>query len=208
MSNQLKQIDLGTSVFLKSSLEFDPGLRMRFHKNLLQCSKCSRRSSATSPVPPTGPDKANWVFMGRDPGKTEDSECYPFHPEGKGGRAFTLYLSILNVYRSDSYVTNTLFCYGPKEPSFEEVSTCTTFWKTLEFWFMSSAKYVFLMGNHAVRTVFPWSSLSVLNMQGTYAKVGSKVIFPLIHPGTLLRRPLLQAEFYRNLELIAKMIRS
>jgi uracil-DNA glycosylase len=95
----------------------------RLHTQIRACTACPARPEAASPVPGIG-NKTGILFMGRNPGRTEDIEGKPF--TGPSGRILDQFLAMCGLTRSDIYLTNTILChtYKDREPTSQELKTC------------------------------------------------------------------------------------
>lgn len=101
------------------------GTWYELYKNeVLRCVRCSARKDCTRPVPGEGDIQADVVFVGRNPGKTEDQSGRPF--VGKAGEVFEQMLMEYEWERHQIFVTNLFLCHtkGNRQPSLDEVRTC------------------------------------------------------------------------------------
>lgn len=176
-----------------------------FAHHVRKCHACSRRQSYTNPIPPDVGMGNHFTFVGRDPGVTENQEGIPFHPDGQGGKEFRKYLEVLELDRRDIYVTNLLFCYATYTPTNEEITTCFSRFKTVE-WQLIHPRFVFLMSNPTVTAFFPGVK-STLYLTKDVFKVRDTYYIPLIHPGYIRRKPALQSSFYRSLKFVRDFIK-
>lgn len=98
-----------------------------YRKDVLNCSACPARKECTSPVPGEGNLDTDLVFVGRNPGRTEDLTGRPF--VGNAGQVFEQMLMEYEIERPDVFVTNLYLCHtkGNRLPSFQEVKACVPF---------------------------------------------------------------------------------
>lgn len=117
----------------------------------------------------------------------EDKLGRPFVPTAPGGKWFMKYLDALGVKRNDVYITNSLLChtYQDRIPVMKELVTCSL-WKTIEYDRLKNAKYLFLLGNDAIRQTFNYDFPSIVRIFGNIYQAtifGRKVMFfPCYHP--------------------------
>lgn len=165
-----------------------------YTKFIKACKLCPIRSEATYPVPPKGPLKPIAMFIGRNPGKQEDREGQPFYPESPGGKLFEKYLNVLGLSRGQIYLTNSVMCYtkNDRSPFISEINTCNL-WKTIEFDIIEIPRYIFTLGNDAMKMFFGYNHPSILQIYGdiyrTQLRGKETYIIPVAHPGFLLRNP-------------------
>lgn len=163
-------------------------------KLITSCVSCTARKEAIAPVCPEGDVETEFVFVGRNPGREEDRHGKPFYPSAPGGRTLMAYMKSLGLKRGDVYITNAMFCHTERDrlPSSEELYTCSVF-KLIEYKILKNARYVFLLGNDAIRQVFGLDFPSVVRIHGNvyqYRTTEGKLMmfFPAYHPGYVLRQ--------------------
>ena len=95
------------------------------------CRGCDLWRDATQAVFGEGPDDADLMFVGEQPGDQEDKEGRPF--VGPAGRMFDKALAEVGIERSTAYVTNAVkhFKWQPRgkrrlhqKPNWAEMSAC------------------------------------------------------------------------------------
>lgn len=98
-----------------------------YREKVVNCSACPARKECTLPVPGEGNIDADLVFVGRNPGRTEDLTGRPF--VGNAGQVFEQMLMEYEVERPDVFVTNLYLCHtkGNRLPSLQEVKACVPF---------------------------------------------------------------------------------
>lgn len=88
------------------------------------CQACSSRKEANVPVAGVGNLKARVVFLGRNPGITENKEGIPF--VGNAGVVFDKFLKRSGLLRESVFITNLTLChtYKNRMQNDHEVLTC------------------------------------------------------------------------------------
>lgn len=157
------------------------------------CSTCSRNLETGKSVYSEGSESSPYIFIGREPGELEVENNQPFFPGAPGGRLFMEYLTQLGLKRSEVYITNTLFCRGVsnRPPTPEETLKCLPYHSNEFLRFASKTLFVFPLGNNAITLVTGMAS-SAFYLQGECFLASNKgvhyFIFPLLHPGSILRK--------------------
>lgn len=181
------------------------------------CRRCPLYEHATQPVFGEGPEHADVMFIGEQPGDQEDLAGKPF--VGPAGKVFDAAIEKVGIDRSRVYVTNAVkhFKFTPRgkrrihqRPDAGEVQACR-FWLDLEIGLVRP-KVIVALGATAAQ--------SLLGRPVTIGKVrGSPlqgddgtVLFVTNHPSYLLRIPdpenraLEQAKFEADLVLVRQAI--
>lgn len=193
--------------------DLQPALRYKAVSGLIQrCSLCPIRQEAIRPTPPSGNCLSPVVFVGRNPGKQEDSTGIPFYPGAPIGFIFKKYLEILEVDRDAVYITNTLKCHtlNDRPPSDDECSLCIP-WLRVEMDYLVNASVIFMVGNDALRSFLGYS-IQIMGVWGNVyignTESGDKVVLvPLLHPGQVRRNRSLMVEVERLLLYIKPFVR-
>lgn len=165
-----------------------------FRTEVTRCVSCSARYEARYPVPAQIVPGSRILFVGRNPGKIEDMQGIEFSPDARGGKLFQKYLEILGLGRKEVNITNTIFCHTKKDrpPQEEEISICSV-WKYLEFKMLyKQVDRIFTLGQDATQ-LFLGQSVKVMDACGKVFKItifGKDIlVFPILHPGQISRRP-------------------
>ncbi|RLI32007.1 hypothetical protein DRO66_11935 [Candidatus Bathyarchaeota archaeon] len=189
------------------------GDRDLFNKKLSGCSQCTKIYKRRALVLPEGDWDSKYVFMGIYPGEEDEMLGRPFHPSSQTGRLFETYLKELDIERHKIYLTNACFCrnmYGDPN-KVEEVMTCQM-WKLVERKKLVNAKYLFLLGQDALRQTMGFGRTnSIVTEQGKiheYSFDGKPLtVIPLYHPGFVMRRPGLKGNTFTALRYVRDYIK-
>jgi uracil-DNA glycosylase len=155
------------------------------------CSSCPWKDRKSRTVPPEGPAPCRVMFIGRNPGVTEDEDGKPFI--GRAGQALDRFLYDCDLKRSDVYITNTAKCYGgPADPCpTEEVfDTCESFLeKEID---LVNPEVIVTLGADAHRRL-TCDLVSITRVQGSLGYLfnntlnKSITVIPVTHPSFWIR---------------------
>ncbi|WP_421758981.1 UdgX family uracil-DNA binding protein [Devosia sp.] len=158
------------------------------------CKRCALYENATQPVFGEGPETAEVMFVGEQPGDQEDLAGKPF--VGPAGQVFDAALRLVGIERERVYVTNAVkhFKFVPRgrkrlhqRPNAGEVQACK-FWLGLEREFIKP-ELVVAMGAMAVSSLMGSRvTLGLARSKLTVLADGAR-IFATVHPSYLLRIP-------------------
>lgn len=156
------------------------------------CRRCSLCEFATQPVFGEGPETAEVMFVGEQPGDQEDLAGKPF--VGPAGQLFDDALGKAGIDRRRTYVTNAVkhFKFAPRgkrrlhqRPNGGEIAACR-FWLDLERAFVKP-KLIVALGATAVQSVLG-SSEALSSLRGKPMPLdGDTLFFATVHPSYLLR---------------------
>jgi DNA polymerase len=182
------------------------------------CKGCDLYIPATQTVFGEGPSSARVVFVGEQPGNSEDLEGRPF--VGPAGGIFDRALRAAGVDRNEVYVTNAVkhFSFEPrgkarlhKRPKPGEVRACAP-WLRAELELIQPDVLV-LLGSTAAQSIFG-PSFRVTSERGK--KLDSELapfVIATIHPSAVLRAPDADARedsfqsLVNDLKIVAKELR-
>ena len=158
------------------------------------CRRCPLWRNATQTVFGEGPDTAEVVFVGEQPGDQEDIAGKPF--VGPAGRVFDAILDEAGIARDKTYVTNAVkhFKFEPRgkrrihsKPNSGEIAACR-FWLDLER-ALVRPKLVVALGATAVHSLMGKAgAISALRGKKLELPDGAALIVT-VHPSYLLRLP-------------------
>jgi DNA polymerase len=158
------------------------------------CERCPLHVHATQAVFGEGPQTAEVMFVGEQPGDQEDLAGKPF--VGPAGQVFDRALETVGLDRRRTYVTNAVkhFKFEPRgkrrihqKPNAGEIQACR-FWLELEREFVRP-KLVVAMGATAVQSLLG-KSASITSLRGKKLELpGGAALLVTVHPSYLLRIP-------------------
>lgn len=92
---------------------------------ILACTQCPLRQTATAPVPGVGEIGAKYLLIGEAPGGEEDKAGCPF--VGLSGKRLDKLLALAGIDKNDCYFTNVVKCRPPrnKDPKKGELKLCS-----------------------------------------------------------------------------------
>ncbi len=158
------------------------------------CTRCPLHEMATQVVFGSGPEAAEAMFVGEQPGDQEDLAGQPF--VGPAGQVFDAALKEAGIARERIYVTNAVkhFKFVPRgkrrlhqKPNAGEISACR-YWLDLERTLVKP-RLIVAMGATAVTGVLgPGHTLGSVRGRVTPLADGTQV-YATVHPSYLLRLP-------------------
>lgn len=139
-------------------------------------------AGATQLVFGDGNPDADIVFVGEAPGKNEDLQGKPF--VGAAGKFLDEMLTMINLKRSDIYITNIVKYRPPnnRDPLPEEKSAFLPYLESqLE---VIQPKIVVTLGRHSLNCFLP--DLQISQVHGQPKRYKGRVFLPLFHPAAAL----------------------
>ena len=156
------------------------------------CRRCPLWRDATQTVFGEGPDNAEVVFVGEQPGDQEDIAGLPF--VGPSGKVFDAILEEAGIERRKTYVTNAVkhFKFEPRgkrrihsKPNAGEIRACR-WWLDKELAFIRPKLAVALGATAALSLL--GKAVAVTKMRGQVLEEASGLrVFVTIHPSFILR---------------------
>ena len=157
-----------------------------------QCRRCPLWSEATQTVFGEGPNTAELVFVGEQPGDQEDLQGRPF--VGPAGKIFDAVLGEAGIDRTTVYVTNAVkhFKFEPRgkrrihsKPNTGEVQACR-WWLAQELTLLKP-KLVVALGATAAQSLLE-TPVAITKQRGqTIMRDDGLAVFLTIHPSYILR---------------------
>lgn len=183
-----------------------------------QCEGCDLYKNATQTVFGEGPTDARVLFVGEQPGDSEDRAGHPF--VGGAGRVLDNALVEAGIERKQVYVTNAVkhFKWEPlgkrrihKKPSGREIAACRP-WLEAEIRTIKP-RIIVCLGATAAQSLLG-SSFRVTKQRGQLLmSEWAPWIMATYHPSAILRAPQeadrtrLKAEFVSDLRRVAEQLR-
>lgn len=160
-----------------------------------RCRRCPLYEHATQPVFGEGPDGAEVMFVGEQPGDQEDLAGKPF--VGPAGQVLDQVIGEVGIDRRKVYVTNAVkhFKFEPRgkrrihqRPDAGEVQACR-FWLGLEREFVRP-RVIVALGATAAQSLLGRASVTISRLRGEPIEMeDGSVLFVTNHPSYLLRIP-------------------
>lgn len=159
------------------------------------CRRCPLYEHATQAVFGDGPEQAQVMFVGEQPGDQEDLRGRPF--VGPAGQVLDEVIEKVGIDRKKVYVTNAVkhFKFEPRgkrrihqRPDGGEVQACK-FWLNLEIGFVRP-KVIVALGATAAQSLLGKASVTIGKLRGEPMQMADgTVLFVTNHPSYLLRIP-------------------
>ena len=151
------------------------------------CKKCSLWETRNKPLVGDGSINAEILFVGESPGYNEDKLGKAF--VGESGKVLDQLLDIVNLKRSEIYITNVLKCHPPKNhsPNKQELESCIHYLHSqIE---IIKPKIIITLGKYASQEVFSSFKLDFSKISEVHGKIfevktddRTIKIIPLYHP--------------------------
>jgi uracil-DNA glycosylase len=186
----------------RSPVEHERGDAIGRHLNSLDelrdaanaCKRCSLWRNATQGVPGEGPQNAELMLVGEQPGDAEDLEGHPF--VGPAGAILDRALHEAGISRKEVFVTNAVkhFKFEPRgkrrlhvKPNVDEIEACR-WWLSEELKFVQP-RLVVALGATAARSLLG-HTVTVSAMRGLPTPFTADAhMWVTVHPSYLLRIP-------------------
>ncbi|CAN7544959.1 UdgX family uracil-DNA binding protein [Rhizobium sp. LjRoot30] len=175
------------------------------------CTRCLLHCKATQTVFGEGPDDAEVMFVGEQPGDQEDLAGRPF--VGPAGKVFDAAVTEAGIDRRRLYVTNAVkhFKYEPRgkrrihqKPNMGEVEKCR-WWLAREI-DLIKPKLVVALGATAYAALTDGKE-KLGDIRGKAMLLeGGRTLFVTVHPSYLLRIPDAQRSHEENRRFVADLI--
>jgi uracil-DNA glycosylase len=158
------------------------------------CKRCSLYRNATQGVPGEGPRKAEMMFVGEQPGDSEDLDGHPF--VGPAGAILDRAMHDAGIERKEVFVSNAVkhFKFEPRgkrrihsKPNAGEIEACR-WWLSEELKFVQP-RLVVALGATAARSLLghPVTISSLRGLPTPFENAAH--VWVTIHPSYLLRIP-------------------
>jgi uracil-DNA glycosylase family 4 len=129
------------------------------------CGSCDLCQTRTNVVFGTGNPNADILFVGEGPGADEDISGIPFC--GESGSLFDALLSLANISRGDTYITNIVACRPPnnRDPMKVERDACRP--RLNEIIYIVDPLVIVPIGAEALKALARGRDWSILDHHGT-----------------------------------------
>jgi len=141
------------------------------------------------------------LFLGRNPGATEDRDGAPFI--GRAGKELDNWIEYLGWWRDDVVIENAVACLtlDNREPTMAEIRTCERCWLEPELKILKP-RLIVILGRDAAL------SLGVDAGHGETVKTPHGVGYALWHPSYLLRAPGQRKKLYADLDRLKRVLKN
>jgi uracil-DNA glycosylase family protein len=196
----------------------DPDLD-RLREAAADCTACPLYQNATQTVFGEGPDRAEIMFVGEQPGDAEDLAGHPF--VGPAGRLLDRCIKEAGIDRSRAYVTNAVkhFKWVPRgarrihsKPGSMEIAACFP-WLKAELAAVKP-RIVVALGATAAQALFGRAFRVTRDRGRPIPSRWAQYALATVHPSSLLRAPDEEtrhreiARFVEDLKTVARILRS
>lgn len=155
---------------------------------VISCTKCNLSKSRTNAVAGKGNCKAEIMFIGEAPGRSEDLKGEPF--VGTAGKILTEVLEYAGLSRDDVFITNVVKCRPPNNriPLEEEKNSCQQY--LIGELDIIKPKIICILGNTAYGSILGGDSIT--KNRGKIIKKNDHLYFLTIHPAAVIYTPSLK----------------
>ncbi len=205
---QLKQLGYNyTNITAYKEDELDlslPNTLESLQKQAQNCHLCELSKSRQKVVFGEGNPHADLLFIGEAPGATEDSSGKPF--TGRSGELLTKMIeNVLQISRSDVYITNIVKCRPPNNqvPTPTQAHTCQPYLlKQIE---LIKPKLIVTLGATAYHYL-TGDETSITKIRGILHPQNGYTLIPTYHPSYLLRNPSAKKEVFEDLLKVKELM--
>jgi len=205
---QLKQLGYNyTNITAYKEDELDlslPNTLESLQKQAQNCHLCELSKSRQKVVFGEGNPHADLLFIGEAPGVTEDSSGKPF--VGRSGELLTKMIeNVLQISRSDVYITNIVKCRPPNNqvPTPTQAHTCQPY--LLKQIALIKPKLIVTLGATAYNYL-TGDETEISKIRGILHTQNGYTLIPTYHPSYLLRNPSAKKEVFEDLLKVKELM--
>lgn len=160
------------------------------------CQKCSLCASRNNVVFGVGAEDADILFVGEGPGQYEDLEGEPF--VGAAGKLLDDMLSIIDIDRTNCYITNIVKCRPPnnRDPMDEEQEACFPYLENQIA--LLRPRVIVCVGRVAAKKLID-PEFRISSMHGNWYCKNGIWMTAIYHPSALLRDPSKRPDTFSDL---------
>jgi uracil-DNA glycosylase len=168
------------------------------------CARCELHHSRKHGVAGAGPADASIMLIGEGPGFYENETGIPF--VGGSGKLLDELLAGIGLQRADIFIGNVVKCRPPgnRDPLAAELAACDPYLERQIA--VVNPKVIVTLGRFSMAKYLPNAKISEIHGQALIVR--GRLVVPMYHPAAALHqrslRPILEADFARLPELIAK----
>jgi DNA polymerase len=170
-----------------------------------ECQNCPLASTRHNVVFGDGNPQSPVLFVGEGPGEQEDLTGIPF--VGAAGQLLDQMLAIIDLNRSNYYITNIVKCRPPRnrDPRAEEQDACIGYLRTQVK--MIRPKLIICLGRIAAQRLID-PNYRITKEHGQWVQKGTFWMTAIYHPSALLRDLNKRPETFDDLISIREKINS
>ena len=174
-------------------------------KDVLACNLCTLAKSRKNILFGDGNPKADIMFIGDNPGVSEDEMGTLF--AGRSGEMLVNMIEkVLLLPKEEVYITTILKCRPPENrvPTLEEVSCCKPY--LMQQIGMVKPKIIIALGSTSFHHLTGEYDTSIDQVRGLVLNFGEAKLIPTFHPSFLLRNPSAKKEVYADMLKVRSML--
>ena len=174
-------------------------------KDVLACHLCTLAKSRKNILFGDGNPKADIMFIGDNPGVSEDEMGTLF--AGRSGEMLVNMIEkVLLLPKEEVYITTILKCRPPENrvPTLEEVSCCKPY--LMQQIGMVKPKIIIALGSTSFHHLTGEYDTSIDQVRGLVLNFGEAKLIPTFHPSFLLRNPSAKKEVYADMLKVRSML--
>lgn len=174
-------------------------------KDVLTCHLCTLAKSRKNILFGDGNPKADIMFIGDNPGVSEDEMGTLF--AGRSGEMLVNMIEkVLLIPKEEVYITTILKCRPPENrvPTLEEVSCCKPY--LMQQIGMVKPKIIIALGSTSFHHLTGEYDTSIDQVRGLVLNFGEAKLIPTFHPSFLLRNPSAKKEVYADMLKVRSML--
>ena len=151
-----------------------------------KCTRCGLCQTRTNVVFGVGDKNTDIMFVGEGPGENEDLQGEPF--VGAAGKFLDDMLSIIDIDRSNCYITNIVKCRPPgnRDPEEDEQVACLDYLRTQVA--LIKPRIIVCVGSVAAKRIID-PDFKISKSHGIWLQRNDIWITAIYHPSALLRDP-------------------
>ena len=174
----------------------------KIQQQVIVCKKCELCKTRTNAVPGKGNKKAELLFIGEAPGRSEDKKGEPF--VGAAGKKLSLALEYAGLSRDDVYITNVVKCRPPENraPLEKEEKACEEFLQSEIS--LIKPKIICIMGNTAYHSLLGGNSIT--KNRGKVIQKDGKTYFLTVHPAATIYNQALLDTLKKDMKMLVKTL--
>ncbi len=172
---------------------------------VLKCHLCALAKSRKNVVSGVGNLKADIMFIGDNPGVSEDETGEIF--TGRAGEMLTKMIeNVLLLKREDVYMANIIKCKTPENrvPTPEEVASCKPY--LMQQIQTVNPKIIVALGSTSFHHLTGEYDTPIDKVRGVVMNFGKAKLVPTFHPSFLLRNPSAKKEVFADMLKIRSML--